>query len=148
MAAFTRPTIANAVFHESASFDTSDFEDHSFCGIMFPVSCATSLPVSSIGISSFAVRGDLGSMTVHVTEPVPTTPSARTKIQPDSTLFKKVYDAHHDPSTSRGTTSRGKYTALVFDDPLVIPAGFTVHVYIHSTLRGDSALIYDNYAGK
>jgi hypothetical protein len=49
-----------------------------------------------------------------------------------------VYDKRHDPCP------RGRYTELVFDEPVYLKPGEMRALYIHSTLQGDRAIVYDN----
>jgi len=104
-----------------------------------PLSCITSLPVASISITSVAVRGDLGDMTIWATAPHPTPASHR--MVPDPDEFTKLYEGTHPSSPQT-------YAPMTLTTPILIPAGHTIHLYIHSTLPGDTALIYDNYVGK
>jgi hypothetical protein len=69
MASLFRPKFATYVINEKVTIDTTDREDHSFCGITFPVQCKSVLPVDHIVINSIAVRGCLGPLTVWVTKP-------------------------------------------------------------------------------
>jgi hypothetical protein len=46
----------------------ADHEDHTFCGVMFPVECKTGLPVDHMIITSVSVRGALGPLTVWVSK--------------------------------------------------------------------------------
>eukprot|EP00594_Rhizosolenia_setigera_P008511 CAMPEP_0178963654 /NCGR_PEP_ID=MMETSP0789-20121207/15164_1 /TAXON_ID=3005 /ORGANISM="Rhizosolenia setigera, Strain CCMP 1694" /LENGTH=619 /DNA_ID=CAMNT_0020648187 /DNA_START=36 /DNA_END=1895 /DNA_ORIENTATION=- len=67
MAALTRPTEATYTISERVTVNTSDHEDHTFCGIAFPVECKEIFPVERIIINSISVRGRLGPLTVWVT---------------------------------------------------------------------------------
>lgn len=67
MASLFRPTKANYIVSENVTIDTSDREDHTFCGVMFPVRCKSILPVDQLVIKSISVRGRLGPVTVWVT---------------------------------------------------------------------------------
>jgi hypothetical protein len=52
--------------------------------------------------------------------------------------WRKVYEKEHDPSFS-------SYTKLDFaDNPIILKPGEVKGIYIHSTRRGDEAIVYDN----
>ncbi|OEU05991.1 hypothetical protein FRACYDRAFT_257077 [Fragilariopsis cylindrus CCMP1102] len=66
MAALNRPTNATYETHENVTIDTQDNEDHTFCGIMFPIKCKDLLPIDHLVIKSVSVRGRLGPLTVWI----------------------------------------------------------------------------------
>mmetsp|Transcript_39419 Transcript_39419/g.45398 ORF Transcript_39419/g.45398 Transcript_39419/m.45398 type:complete len:486 (+) Transcript_39419:198-1655(+) len=185
MAALHRPTNATYETHENVTIDTQDNEDHTFCGIMFPVKCKDILPVDHLVIKSVSVRGQLGSMTVWVSNEdgnrrrstsngtddnvhgissinedrnrhrnsrnilglrnngggggggnTPNNTQHRIPLSPSS--WTKLYEKHHDPCP------RHQYTELVFNEPVRIKPGELRAFYIHSTLPGDKAIVYDN----
>eukprot|EP00586_Coscinodiscus_wailesii_P000211 CAMPEP_0172481088 /NCGR_PEP_ID=MMETSP1066-20121228/6669_1 /TAXON_ID=671091 /ORGANISM="Coscinodiscus wailesii, Strain CCMP2513" /LENGTH=443 /DNA_ID=CAMNT_0013243051 /DNA_START=143 /DNA_END=1474 /DNA_ORIENTATION=+ len=68
MAALTRPSEATYVINEEVTVRTSDREEHTFCGVMFPVKCKDTLPIDHIIIKSISVRGRLGPLTVWVSK--------------------------------------------------------------------------------
>ena len=49
-----------------------------------------------------------------------------------------MYEKRHDPCP------RHQYTELVFNEPVRIRPGELRALYIHSTLPGDKAIVYDN----
>ena len=51
--------MANYTTHESFEAEMLDHEDHTFCGIMFDLSCESQLPVDYIEISEIWVVEDL-----------------------------------------------------------------------------------------
>lgn len=142
MAAANRPTRATYEVHETVRVDTLDNEDHTFCGIMFPIKAKEILPVDRIVIRSIAVRGQLGPMTVWVTNdtatPDPRTGEYRFRLHPRH--WTKVYERTHSPSSRN-------YVALQLDDPVVLRPGQIRAVYVHSQLEGDEAIVYDNSRG-
>jgi len=166
MAALNRPTNATYETHENVTIDTQDNEDHTFCGIMFPIKCKDLLPVDHLVIKSVAVRGYLGPLTVWVSNKDanydsdrnrryhtrsskrPTqlvqsreggsTPTVDHRIPLEPSSWTKIYDKRHDPCP------RGRYTELVFDEPVYLKPGEMRALYIHSTLPGDRAIVYDN----
>jgi len=183
MAALTRPTEATYVIHEKVTVDTTDREDHTFSGIMFPIKCKDILPVAQIVINSIAVRGELGPVTVWVTNDdvntfsESTTSTARRqskeprrtsrgntlrnlasvlskrassavstsvkqsrtgKISLKPQHWTKIYSQTHSPSYRA-------YTSLdISSNPIVLKPSQVRGIYIHSTLDGDEAIVYDN----
>mmetsp|Transcript_60054 Transcript_60054/g.147619 ORF Transcript_60054/g.147619 Transcript_60054/m.147619 type:complete len:500 (-) Transcript_60054:5753-7252(-) len=69
MAALTRPENATYTVQENVTIDTADHEDHTFCGIMFPIKAKDLLPIDHLVIKSVAVRGTLGPVTVWISKP-------------------------------------------------------------------------------
>jgi hypothetical protein len=63
-------------------------------------------------------------------------PQHRIPLKPSS--WTKLYEKKHDPCP------RHQYTELVFDEPVRIRPGELRALYIHSTLPGDKAIVYDN----
>ena len=67
MAALDRPSEATYEVHENVKVDTiADHEDHTFCGIAFPVRAKCQVPVERIVVRSLSVRGKLGPISVWV----------------------------------------------------------------------------------
>ena len=60
----------------------------------------------------------------------------RVPLHPSS--WTKLYEKKHDPCP------RGQYTELVFNEPVRLRPGEMRALYIHSTLAGDQAIVYDN----
>eukprot|EP00429_Kryptoperidinium_foliaceum_P008038 CAMPEP_0176025302 /NCGR_PEP_ID=MMETSP0120_2-20121206/12376_1 /TAXON_ID=160619 /ORGANISM="Kryptoperidinium foliaceum, Strain CCMP 1326" /LENGTH=439 /DNA_ID=CAMNT_0017358485 /DNA_START=70 /DNA_END=1385 /DNA_ORIENTATION=- len=144
MAALNRPTEATYEIHEFASVDTQDNEDHTFCGIMFPVKCKDLLPIDHLVIKSVAVRGCLGPMTVWVSNPEQhqrrtssDATSVQERIRLDPKYWTKLYEKTHK-------ASRYEYKELMLTSPIRLHPGETRVIYIHSTLPGDEAIVYDN----
>lgn len=54
--------------HENIVVNTTDREDHSFSGIMFPVKCKDIISIDQLVINSVSIRGHLGPITVWVTK--------------------------------------------------------------------------------
>ena len=108
---------------------------------MFPVKCKDLLPLDHILIKSVAVRGRLGPLTIwvsnrdehqrrgHSSDPF--------RIRLDPKYWTKLYDKTHGPS-------RYEYKELELDQPICLIPGETRVIYIHSTLPGDEAIVYDN----
>jgi len=134
-AVLNRPKVANYVVHEHITADTRDHEDHTFCGVMFDVHCKDVLPVAFIEITSVAVRGDLGPMTVWVT---PETFHGKSE---DEYQWRLVYDGKHAPSPNR-------LVPLELVEPVRICRGDSIGVYVHSGLAGDTGLVYDDERGR
>ena len=56
---------ANYYVSESHEVDTGDYEDHTFCGVMFDIKCkGDDIPLDCLIISSIWVRGALGPLQV------------------------------------------------------------------------------------
>eukprot|EP00816_Leptocylindrus_hargravesii_P002383 CAMPEP_0196802042 /NCGR_PEP_ID=MMETSP1362-20130617/1766_1 /TAXON_ID=163516 /ORGANISM="Leptocylindrus danicus, Strain CCMP1856" /LENGTH=336 /DNA_ID=CAMNT_0042173249 /DNA_START=76 /DNA_END=1086 /DNA_ORIENTATION=- len=130
MAALTRPTEATYAIHENVTVDTTDYEDHTFCGVMFPIEAQSILPVDHIVLESVSIRGALGKLTVWVTKP-----GANISVDPDNWI--QVYEAEHDPSWRR-------FVELKLDSKIKVRPGENRGVYVHSKLQGDEAIVYDN----
>jgi hypothetical protein len=138
MAALNRPTQATYEIHESVKVDTSDNEDHTFCGIMFPIKAKAVLPMERVLIRSIAVRGQLGPLTVWITKPEASPDDHQTyTFRLNARHWDKVYD-HTLPSSQR------TYQTLHLDPPIELRPGQVRALYIHSTLPGDEAIVYDN----
>ncbi|KAL3795030.1 hypothetical protein HJC23_006351 [Cyclotella cryptica] len=134
MAALNRATKANYVVHDRIQAETTDREDHTFCGIMFPVKCKSILPIDHVIINSVAVRGALGPLTVWVTK----NESLNGEIPMTKKSWRKIYEKTHRPS-------RVGYKELDFsENPIILRPGQVKGIYIHSTRRGDEAIVYDN----
>ncbi|GMH54149.1 hypothetical protein TL16_g01614 [Triparma laevis f. inornata] len=159
MAAINRPTTATTLaFHQTSSITTSDNEDHSFSGILFPIKCTTSLPLESLNITSFSVRGSLGPMTIWKTKhPLDSTSDLNAnaehwvKVRTErgakrrwATMRERTYlYLRKDPPPSRITLQK-----LTLSTPITLKPNQIFGVYIHSSQPGDTALIYDNYCGR
>mmetsp|Transcript_17574 Transcript_17574/g.40333 ORF Transcript_17574/g.40333 Transcript_17574/m.40333 type:complete len:475 (+) Transcript_17574:140-1564(+) len=163
MAALNRPKNATYEVHENVTVDTQDNEDHTFCGIMFPVKCKDLLPVDHLVIKSVAVRGHLGPLTVWVSNANGNQDRSRQRRSSSSRNFRRRYDEDQEamvdgeyriplhPSAwtkvyekTHKPCPRGQYTELVFDEPVCLHPGEMRAIYVHSTLLGDQAIVYDN----
>ncbi|KAI2495036.1 hypothetical protein MHU86_19468 [Fragilaria crotonensis] len=136
MAALNRPTEATYVVHDRVTVETTDNEDHTFCGVMFPVKCKDNLPLDHVIINSIAVRGRLGPITVWV---------SNEQRRPDPQYFAmnprywtKIYEKTHRPSFQTFQTLD------LSQNPIVMKPGQVRAIYVHSTLPGDEAIVYDN----
>mmetsp|Transcript_62693 Transcript_62693/g.178009 ORF Transcript_62693/g.178009 Transcript_62693/m.178009 type:complete len:308 (-) Transcript_62693:126-1049(-) len=130
-AVLNRPKVANYVVNEHITVDTRDHEDHTFCGVMFDVCCKDVLPVAFIEITSVAVRGDLGPLTVWVT---PETFHGKNE---DGSHWRLVYSGKHAPSADR-------LVPLELPEPVRVGRGESVGLYVHSSLPGDTGIVYDD----
>jgi len=136
-AVLQRPLVANYSVHENFSVDTRDHEDHTFCGVMFDVickafsNCADVIPLEFMQITAISVRGDLGPMTVW------TTPNSFRSKEHDQDSWQLVYKGDHAPS-------RREYLSLELDSPIKLSPGERCGIYVHSSLPGDDAIVYDN----
>eukprot|EP00438_Fugacium_kawagutii_P015710 Skav235333 [mRNA] locus=scaffold520:700584:701474:+ [translate_table: standard] len=134
-AVLRRPKTANHTAHESFTADTRDHEDHTFCGMMFDVQCKGpeegGVPVECLVITTVAVRGDLGPLTVW------TTKETYRKKEHQQEEWECLYEDEHPPSYE-------KYTDLLLRTPIRLLPGESCGLYVHSKLPGDDALVYDN----
>jgi hypothetical protein len=107
-------------------------------GIMFPIRAKAVLPVQHIVLKSIAVRGQLGSLTVWITnedEQVDAQGRFQTRLTPRH--WTQIYAQKHAPSQSR-------YQTLEFAQPVLLYPGQVRGIYIHSTRGGDDAIVYDD----
>jgi hypothetical protein len=132
---------ALVLFNVSPSIEQLDNEDHTFSGIMFPIKAKQVLPLESVVIHSVSVRGMLGKMSIWVTNESET-PNAdgEYRIRLTSRHWTKVYEKEHEASPRM-------YSVMKFDEPVVLVPGQIRALYIHSTLEGDEAIVYDNSRG-
>jgi len=149
MAALNRPTFASYVIHEKVTVDTTDHEDHTFSGVMFPIECKSILPVDHVVIDSIAIRGELGPITVWVSrenddaDDADDADDSETMYQkwnvpnPIMSDWEKVYEKTLPASVV-------EMAEIVLDTPIVIKPGTRRGVYVHSTLLGDESIVYDN----
>ena len=105
-------------------------------GIMFPVKCKDILPLDHLVINSVAVRGALGPLTVWVTK----SEDLNGEIQLSKKHWTKIYQKEHQPSFI------GYETLDLSAKPIILKPGQVKGIYIHSTRRGDEAIVYDNKA--
>jgi hypothetical protein len=110
-------------------------------GIMFPIKAKDVLPVEKIIIHSVAVRGQLGPISVWITnENEPERPSTQGEynFRLSPRHWTKIYEGEHAPS-------QRTYQVLdLRDKPIVLRPGQVRSIYIHSTSEGDEAIVYDN----
>uniref|UniRef100_A0A7S1XME5 Uncharacterized protein n=2 Tax=Phaeomonas parva TaxID=124430 RepID=A0A7S1XME5_9STRA len=131
MAALTLATTATYVKHESCEATTNDFEDHTFCGIMFDLEVRTERPVDFIEIESLWVRGYLGPITVWATR------GGIEGKHEEAEHWTKLYEKQHNPSMRR-------LVELKLDFPLLCRPGERFGLYVHSKRNDDMAIVYDN----
>jgi hypothetical protein len=116
----------------------SKFSFVSCSGIMFPIKAKAVLPMERVLIRSIAVRGQLGPLTVWITKPEASPDDHQTyTFRLNARHWDKVYD-HTLPSSQR------TYQTLHLDPPIELRPGQVRALYIHSTLPGDEAIVYDN----
>ena len=129
-----RGVLEEALQYERFEAEMADHEDHTFCGVMFDVSVLKTLPVHSVEIESISVRGMLGPMSVSVTN------GSHSEVFDDKDEWQVVYERDHAPSFD-------SLEELRFEKPIVIPAGETRGLYVHSRLEDDTGIVYDNQRG-
>ena len=113
-----------------------------FSGIMFPVKCKDLLPLDHLVIKSVAVRGYLGPLTVWVSnddyeQQRQGDRSVERRVRLNPAFWTKLSDKTHERSCR-------EYKQLVLENPIKLKPGETRVIYIHSTLPGDRAIVYDN----
>lgn len=108
---------------------------------MFPIKAKQVLPLESVVIHSVSVRGMLGKMSIWVTnENEAPNADGEYSIRLTSRHWTKVYEKEH-------AASPRTYSVMKFDEPVVLVPGQIRALYIHSTLEGDEAIVYDNSRG-
>lgn len=155
MAALNRPVTATYAVDETICVDTIDNEDHTFCGIMFPIRAKNILPIEKIIIQSVAVRGQLGNISIWISNAVSKSSNHTSRgvinnsnhQNMNTSLFRlspkywtKVYEQEHKPS--RRVYKHMDLTTST--EPVVLLPGEVRILYIHSTLESDAAIVYDN----
>lgn len=133
-AVLQRPKIANHIVHERVTVETADHEDHTFCGVMFDVRCIDSLPIEFLEISSVAVRGSLGPMTVWTT---PNGYQGKFSTEESKSSWKLVYEQSHAPS-------QRQLVPLHLEAPVRLNPGESCGLFVHSKRSDDTAVVYDN----
>ena len=103
---------------------------------MFPVKCKDTLPLDHLVINSVAVRGALGPLTVWVTK----SENLDGEILMTKKHWTKIYQKEHAPSFV------GYKELDLSANPIILKPGQVKGIYIHSTRRGDEAIVYDNKA--
>lgn len=114
--------------------ETADHEDHTFSGVMFDVKCIDSLPIEFLEITSVAVRGGMGPMTVWST---PDTYQGKFEREESQRHWTKLYEQTH-PRSLR------ELVPLELDKPVQLKPGEGCGLFVHSSKSGDSAVVYDN----
>jgi hypothetical protein len=105
---------------------------------MFPVKCKDLLPLDHLLIKSVAVRGRLGPLTVWVSKDnAAVGENGDYRFRLSSKYWTKLYEKAHPPS-------KREYRKLELDTPIRLEPGQVKAIYIHSTLPGDEAIVYDN----
>lgn len=108
---------------------------------MFPIKAKQVLPLESVVIHSVSVRGMLGKMSIWVTnEGEAPAEGGEYRIRLTERHWTKVYEREHEASPRT-------YSVMKFDEPVVLAPGQIRALYIHSTLEGDEAIVYDNSRG-
>ena len=135
-------TSADYTVSECFEVDTSDNEDHSFCGIMFDVEAKEGVPLEYLEITHLWCRGMLGNITIWI----------RTVQDGDSgpghvRLFQReedwvnVYEEFKEPSLF-------ELSSMELKDPVKLRPGSRYSIYIHSSRNDDLAIVYDNQRRK
>ena len=125
---------ADYTVDESFAVDTRDHEDHTFCGIMFDLIVKDLLPVQYLEVDKIWVRGGLGNLTVWMIE------GTHEKRFDKKDLWTQIYKGTHEPAD--------ELIPLVLENPLSLPVGQRIGLYIHSTRQDGQAIVYDNERNK
>jgi hypothetical protein len=106
---------------------------------MFPVKCKDNLPIDHIMIHTIAIRGRLGPITVWISsEEEQTVPNNLRRFHLNPRCWDKIYEKSHSPSLQA-------FQPLdLSQNPIILRPGQVKAIYIHSTLDGDEAIVYDN----
>ena len=110
--------------------------------MMFPIKAKEILPVDKIVVRSISVRGGMGPMTVWVSnqDEIPDT-NRQYNFPLNSDSWTEVYRKFHPPSYQ-------KYVKLdLMENPICLRPGQIRAIYVHSSLSGDEAIVYDNSNG-
>ena len=127
------PTSAERLVEADVLVQTPDKEDHTFCGIMFEVEARQIIPSEFVEIQSVSVRGDLGEVSVYrFLQPN----GARLRTSPEG--WERVFG----PTVLE--PSPNDFVELRLVPPVRIAPGMRAGLYVHSTARGDRAIVYAN----
>lgn len=108
---------------------------------MFPVKAKSILPVEKVVIHSVAVRGQLGNLTVWVSnQNIAADDEGQYAFRLSPRHWTKVYEKKHKAS------QRAYQKLDLSGTPIVIQPGKVRVIYVHSSLPGDEAIVYDNTA--
>ena len=121
-------------WQRSMTLNSSDNQDHSFCGIMFDIKVNDDAPLTMCYITSICVRGSLGPVSVYRTNEFDSSYNGK-QLEPGE--WTVVFSEHCRPSWK-------KYRELKLDPPVEMKRGETRGFYLHSTELGDQAIVYDN----
>ena len=103
-------------------------------GVVFPIQVHKSLPVDSLFVSSISIRGNLGDISVYV--------RMDGELDPSTSLgWERIYSGKHKASFE-------KLVPIHFPSPLELKPSQRICMYVHSTLPGDTAIVYDNWCGQ
>jgi len=110
---------------------------------MFPIRIHNILPVSKIILQSVAVRGALGPLTVWMS---PVQQGTRFSVPMRQEAWTLVYSGFHKGDFKDYTTLslNPSHRNCLLDTPLALAPGSICALYIHSSARGDEAIVYDN----
>ncbi len=124
---------ATYIVDNKFTLDSSDHQDHTFCGIMFDVRVLPEAPVTQLLVTDLSVRGGLGRVKVYVTKDH----ESHSKVYTQSSKWEEVYSGNL-------SSSWRQYKNLVFERPVQIEKGEIRGFYIHSQEHGDASIVYDN----
>mmetsp|Transcript_15120 Transcript_15120/g.36925 ORF Transcript_15120/g.36925 Transcript_15120/m.36925 type:complete len:355 (+) Transcript_15120:309-1373(+) len=126
-----REHAAKELVHTEVEVDTQDHEDHTFAGVMFDVKARGAIPIEYLEVKSIYVRGELGPMTVWITE------ESHQGKHESPEYWTCIHEQTHPASFT-------ELRELPFHSPVRLLPGQQVGLYVHSKTEGDSQVVYDN----
>ncbi|EKX55188.1 hypothetical protein GUITHDRAFT_131448 [Guillardia theta CCMP2712] len=129
-----RKKASDVFVDEHIEAHTSDNEDHTFAGIMFNVSVAN-LPFEAVQISSVWIRGGLGPISIW------STPEGFEDKREKQEEWENHYSKQHRASLYQ-------FKEMKLKKPILLSAGETRGIYIHSACEGDEQIVYDDKRGR
>ncbi|KAK3247448.1 hypothetical protein CYMTET_43054 [Cymbomonas tetramitiformis] len=126
-----REKLEKGLRYQSFTIDTRDHEDHTFCGVMCDLRSKSLLPMDYIEVHSVWIRGGLGEITIWYTE------DTYLGKHECGEMWTRVYKGHHEESMD-------DLVQITLNMPIKVSGGKGCGLYVHSTLDGDQAIVYDN----
>ncbi|KAK3247450.1 hypothetical protein CYMTET_43052 [Cymbomonas tetramitiformis] len=130
-----REKLEKGLRYQSFTIDTRDHEDHTFCGVMCDLRSKSLLPMDYIEVHSVWIRGGLGEITIWYTE------DTYLGKHECGEMWTRVYKGHHEESMD-------DLVQITLNMPIKVSGGKGCGLYVHSTLDGDQAIVYDNQRNK
>eukprot|EP00629_Pelagomonadales_sp_RCC1024_P017657 CAMPEP_0119269806 /NCGR_PEP_ID=MMETSP1329-20130426/7060_1 /TAXON_ID=114041 /ORGANISM="Genus nov. species nov., Strain RCC1024" /LENGTH=320 /DNA_ID=CAMNT_0007269807 /DNA_START=145 /DNA_END=1104 /DNA_ORIENTATION=- len=122
--------------HETHDMLTQDHEDHTFNGVIFTVECLDRA-VERVVVRGVAVRGELGPVTVW---------AARGRWHEDRGFREDPRRWTLCHQSRQGPSYRAP-RLLELEAVVALEPGEVASIYVHSALRDDTGVVYDNWRG-